>query len=89
MEINDLLKDEITATSERIESVTVKYPKKETVKGMISEVQNNPFGVQISQRNIKDPEKKFHEIDFEKAVEVAIYYYDGKISVHADSKYTD
>ncbi|WP_262147480.1 hypothetical protein [Chryseobacterium foetidum] len=89
MEINDLLKKEITGLSEEIKNIIVKYRKKKTVEGMISESHHNPFKVEISQRDVKDPEEKFHEIDFEKAVEIAIYYYNGKISVHADSKYTE
>jgi len=89
MEINDLLKKEITQTAENIENVVVKYPKKKIVEGMVSKSKNDPFSVQLSQRDVKNPEEKFHDIDFEKAVEIAIYYYDGKISVHADSKYSN
>jgi len=88
MEINNLLKNEITQPAENIETVVVKYPKKKTVEGLVSESQTEPFRVQISQRDVKDPEEKFHDIDFENALEVAIYYFDGKISVHADSNYT-
>ncbi|KQT18142.1 hypothetical protein ASG31_05255 [Chryseobacterium sp. Leaf404] len=89
MEVNNLLKSELTLPAESIENVIVKYPKKKIIEGMISESQFNPFKIQISQRDMKDMKKKFHDIDFENALEIAIYFYGGKISVHKDSKYTD
>ncbi|MEG0761493.1 hypothetical protein [Chryseobacterium sp.] len=89
MEINDLLIQELTKPSENIEKVTVKYTKKLIISGIISKLQINPFSILLSTENNKSKEDGFHTINFAEAKQISIKFYDGRISVHQDSKYTD
>lgn len=89
MEIDQHLRADLLKPVESIESIEVKYSKKEKYDGKIFILEQVPLKLVLSQRNPKNSEEKYHEIDFEKAQQIVIRFTDDRISVHEDSKFAD
>lgn len=86
MKLDHHLISDLSLFSEDIYSIKVIYSKKIYFAGLISKWNPVSHQLVISQRDAQ-AENKFHEVDFEKAKEIVIQLYDGKIKVHKDSKY--
>lgn len=89
MEIDQHLRADLLKPVESVESIEVRYSNKERYEGKISVLEQVPLKLVITQRNPKDPEEKYHDLDFEKAKKIIIKFTNGNISVHHDSEFAN
>lgn len=84
MEITTDLKYEFLENAKAIKNIDVLYKKKKKHRGIPGWITDDPFEVKIVDEYNKDEEEKEHYIDFEKAVEVTITFFDDTIKVFKD-----
>jgi len=83
MEITPDLKFQLINQTKEIKAVDVLYKKNKKFSGTVTLVNEEPLELKIHQKD-KEEEKEFHDVDFDKAVEITLNYYDGNVKVFMD-----